>query len=100
MLRHLEIELATASGEAAAVELIVERARLLEAGDRSDDAREGWELALGRAPHHSAALKGLEIDLARRASDEPDDEYRWEDLVAHLGRMADAYSAQPNLAAW
>src|SRR5690606_30915856 len=49
MLRHLERELAVASREAAAVELLAERARLLEAGDRYDDAREAWELALGRA---------------------------------------------------
>jgi tetratricopeptide (TPR) repeat protein len=101
MLRHLEREIAVASGEAAAVELLVERARLLVAGDRADEAREAWELVLGRAPHHAASLKGLETDLGRRvfaASAAPPE--RWEDLVAHLGRMADAYSAQPNLAAW
>jgi cellulose synthase operon protein C len=109
MLRHLEREIAVASGEAAAVELLASRARLLVAGERHDDAREAWELVLGRAPHHAAALKGLETDLARRVFVEaPDrteivptaDEDRWEDLVAHLGRMADAYSAQPNLAGW
>jgi cellulose synthase operon protein C len=110
MLRHLDREIAVASGEAAAVELLVERARLLVAGDRTDDAREAWELVLGRAPHHSATLKGLETDLGRRVfSGEraaggdlvpTTDEDPWEDLVAHLGRMADAYSAQPNLAAW
>ncbi len=100
MLRHLERELAVASSEAAAVELLAERARLFEAGDRHDDAREAWELALGRAPHHSAALKGLEVDLIRRAFAAEASEDAWEDLVAHLGRMADAYSAQPNLAAW
>ncbi|MBX3208705.1 MAG: hypothetical protein KF764_26970 [Labilithrix sp.] len=116
MLRHLDREIAVASGDAAAVELLVERARLLVAGDRADDAREAWELVLGRAPHHSATLKGLETDLVRRVfvdSTTPTkihgdkgelvpttDEDRWEDLVAHLGRMADAYSAQANLAAW
>lgn len=110
MLRHLEREIEVASGEAAAVELLVERARLLVAGDRYDDARDAWELVLGRAPHHSAALKGLETDLGRRVFEErgadkadavpTTDEDRWEDLVAHLGRMADAYSAQPNLAGW
>lgn len=110
MLKHLEREIAVASGEAAVVELLVERARLLVAGDRQDDAREAWELVLGRAPHHSATLKGLETDLFRRVFEDrgPDksesvpttDEDRWEDLVAHLGRMADAYSAQPNLAGW
>ncbi|HEY8074066.1 MAG TPA: hypothetical protein VIF62_08155 [Labilithrix sp.] len=100
MLRHLERELAVASSESAAVELLVERARLLEAGDRQDDAREAWELALGRAPHNAAALKGLEADLWRRAFGPEPSEDAWEDLVAHLGRMSDAYAAQPSLAAW
>lgn len=100
MLRHLERELAGASSEAAAVELLAERARLLDAGDRADDAREAWELALGRAPNHAAALKGLEADLARRAFSGETGEDAWEELVAHLGRMADAYAAEPGLAAW
>ena len=101
MLRHLERELAVASSESSSVELLAEKARLLEAGDRADDAREAWELAIGRAPHHAAALKGLESDLARRAAKASEgDSDTWEDLVAHLGRMADAYSAQPDLAAW
>ncbi len=102
MLRHLEREIATASGDAAAVELLAERARLLVAGDRAEDARDAWELVLGRAPHHAATLKGLETDLSRRAfaDDASPNEDQWEDLVAHLGRMADAYSSQPNLAAW
>lgn len=110
MLQHLDREIAVASGDSAAVELLVERARLLAAGDRLDDARETWELVLGRAPHHAAALRGLETDLARRVFADrgvekielvpTTDEDPWEDLVAHLGRMADAYSAQPNLAGW
>ena len=100
MLRHLERELTVASSESAAVELLAEKGRLLEAGDRADDAREAWELALGRAPHHAAALKGLEADLVRRAFAENADEDAWEDLVAHLGRMSDAFASQPNLAGW
>ncbi len=100
MLRHLERELAVASSESSAVELLAEKARLLEAGDRSEDAREAWELALGRAPHHAAALKGLEADLVRRAFADDADDDAWEDLVAHLGRMSDAFAAQPNLAGW
>ena len=99
MLRHLERELSASASESASVELLVERARLLEAGDRPDDAREAWELALGRAPHHAAALKGLESDLVRRTAQSEADEDVWEDLVAHLGQMADAYSAQGDLAA-
>jgi tetratricopeptide (TPR) repeat protein len=100
MLRHLDRELTVASSESAAVELLAEKGRLLEAGDRADDAREAWELALGRAPHHAAALKGLEADLVRRAFVEGADEDAWEDLVAHLGRMSDAFASQPNLAGW
>lgn len=100
MLRHLEREIAGASAEATAVELVAERARLLDAGDRADDAREAWELALARAPHHAAALKGLEADVARRAYEDEGSDDTWEDLVAHLGRMSDAYAAQPALAAW
>ena len=109
MLHHLEREIEVASGEQAAVELLVERARLLVAADRLDDARDAWELVLGRAPHHAAALKGLELDLARRVFEERPGETEllpttnpdhWEDLVSQLGRMADAYSAQPNLAGW
>lgn len=100
MLRHLERELAVASSESAAVELLAERARLLGAGDQIEDARESWELSLGRAPHHAAALKGLEADLVQRAFADTADDDTWEDLVAHLGRMSDAYAAQPNLAAF
>jgi cellulose synthase operon protein C len=108
MLRHLDHEIEVASGEASTVELLVERARLLVAGDQVDEARDAWELVLGRAPHHAAALKGLEGDLGTRAYVPQEDgsivpttdEDRWEDLVAHLGRMADAYSAQADLAAW
>lgn len=100
MLRHLEREIAGAASEATAVELVAERARLLDAGDQADDAREAWELALARAPHHAAALKGLEGDLVRRAFEDETSDDRWEDLVAHLGRMSDAYAGQPALAAW
>lgn len=108
MLRHLDREIAVSAGEASTVELLAERARLLAAGDRADDAREGWELVLTRAPNHAAALKGLEADLWRRAflearpgdrGSEADPD-RWEDLVSHLGSLADAYSAEPSLAAW
>ncbi|HVJ90862.1 MAG TPA: hypothetical protein VM580_13750, partial [Labilithrix sp.] len=109
MLRHLERELAGASGDTAIVELLVERARLLGASDRPEEAHAAWELVLGRSPHHAAALKGFESALSRsvfvRAPGKDafiptTDDERWENLVAHLGRMADSYSAQPNLAAW
>ncbi len=100
MLRHLERELASASSESAAIELLAEKARLLEAGDRHDDAREAWERALGRSPQHAAALRGLEADLVRRALKGSADDDAWEDLVAHLGRMSDAFASQPDLAGW
>lgn len=100
MLRHLDREVAGASSDAAAVELLVERARLLEAGDRVEDAREAWEASLGRAPNHAAALKGLEASLVKRAFESEADDDAWEELVLHLGVMADAYASQPALAAW
>jgi len=113
ILHHLECELAVAASDAVIAELHVTRARLLEASGRDDDAREAWRLALGRAPQHAAALKGLESNLFQRACRTSDaaplrlearpadkNDGAWEDLVAHLGQMGDAYAAQPNLAAW
>lgn len=100
MLRHLEGELEVASAESTTTELIVEKARLLEASDRPAEAREAWELALGRSPRHPAALKGLEANLARVAYGSNADAQSWDDLAKHLGRMSDAFAAQPALAAW
>jgi lipopolysaccharide biosynthesis regulator YciM len=100
MLDHLEYELRAANTEAQRVELLVERARLLEAlGGHGAEARATWEQALAHAPSHPAALKGLEADLMARShsSGAPKD---WEALAAHLGRMADAYTADARLASW
>ncbi len=99
-LHHLERELEVASTETSATELVAEKARMLEACDRPDEAREAWELALGRSPRHAAALKGLEGNLVRRAYAEGADPKAWDDLALHLGRMSDAYAAEPALAAW
>ncbi len=100
LLAHLQRELSASTAEASTVELIVERARLLEAsGEKSDAIRAAWDQALTRAPHHAAALKGLESELvARTNADFGADAY--DALAGHLGRMADAYASEPRLAAW
>jgi tetratricopeptide (TPR) repeat protein len=100
MLAHLESELSAATGEPARVELLAEKARLLDAQSESTGAvRAAWEQALAHAPNHAAALKGLESVLLARAiaSDAAPD---WEALSAHLGHMAEAYGSEPQLAAW
>lgn len=111
MLTHLERELEVSATDTTTVELLAERARLLEAAGRFAEAREAWDVALARAPHHAASLKGLEANLMARTFGEkvvvagsppkpPPNDDDWEALVAHLGRMSDAHAAQPNLAAW
>ncbi|MCL2449099.1 MAG: hypothetical protein FWD17_09140, partial [Polyangiaceae bacterium] len=100
LLDHLEHELSAATGEGRRVELLCEKARVLESiGGRSDEVRAAWQQALDHAPHHPAALKGLENELVARtlASGAPGD---WDALAAHLGRMAEAYSGDAALAAW
>ncbi len=101
LLEHLEQELLAAASEEHRVELLVERARLLEAmGGRGRDVRAAWEQALAHAPGPSCGAQGdLEPELVVRAlaSGTAAD---WEALATHLGRMADAYALQPPLAAW
>ncbi len=100
MLEHLDQELAAASSDAHRVELLAEKARLLVAADdRGAEARAAWEQALAHAPHHAAALKGLEAELTARAhaSGAAAD---WNALATHLGRMADGYASEQPLAAW
>ncbi len=100
LLEHLDQELLAAASEAHRVDLLVEKARFLEAmGGRGREVRATWEQALAHRPDHPAALKGLEAELVVRAlaSGSPAD---WEALANHLGRMADAYATQPPLAAW
>jgi tetratricopeptide (TPR) repeat protein len=98
MLAHLEEELTAATSEATKVELLAEKARLLEASG-SGDVRGTWEQALTFAPHHAAALKGLEAELYARAGT-LDTLQDWEVLTLHLGRMADSYTEDAHLAAW
>jgi tetratricopeptide (TPR) repeat protein len=107
MLAHIEYELESATSEAATVELLAEKARLVDAlGDRHDTARAAWEAALTRAPNHPAALKGLEAQIVSRAlnvegaSAPVRRSEAYDALAVHLGRMADAYASAPKLAAW
>jgi tetratricopeptide (TPR) repeat protein len=101
MLGHLDHELTTTTKEALRVELLVERARLLDAmGERPEVIRSAWAQALGHAPEHSAALKGLEAELATRALQPAAPPDLFEAWAAHLGHMADAYSTERPLAAW
>jgi flagellar motility protein MotE (MotC chaperone) len=100
MLGHLQHELEAATSEAHKVELLVEKARLLEAmGDRSAEVRATWEQALVYAPNHTAALKGLEAELVARAH-AGNGASEWEALAVHLGRTADANASETRLAAW
>jgi cellulose synthase operon protein C len=100
MLAHLECELAAATTEAHRVELLAEKARLLDAvGGRGAEVRATWEQVLAHAPNHTAALSGLEAELMALAlsGGAPSD---WDALATHLGRMADAYGTETRLAAW
>lgn len=103
MLGHLEREISAARDETGAIALLVERARLKDAmGEQPEQVRSAWEHALARAPHHPAALKGLEVELYSETS-RPDADRRgdaFESLAGHLARMADAYADAPGLAAW
>jgi len=100
MLEHLAVEISGASSEATAVELLTERARLLAArGDRAAEAIAAWEHVLTRSPVHAAALRGLEAALWEETFENESVE-AYEALVAHLGRLADAYASQSDLAAW
>ncbi len=101
MLAHVEHEIAAATTDAHKVELLVVKARLLQAlGNRAPDAVATWELALAHAPNHAAALKGLEAELVARAMAPGATRREWEGLSAHLVRMAEAYENEAPLAAW
>jgi tetratricopeptide (TPR) repeat protein len=100
MLAHLEFELGAATTEAHHVELLAEKARLLDAvGGRGGEVRATWEKVLAHAPNHTAALAGLESELvaAAHAGAAPSD---WDALALHLARMAEAYATETRLAAW
>ncbi|MEO6574891.1 MAG: hypothetical protein ABIP89_13690, partial [Polyangiaceae bacterium] len=99
MLGHLEHELSASTEESATLELLVEKARLLDAtGEQADSVRAVWEQALIRAPRHAASLKGLEGELTTRANQGSLEAH--EALAYHLAQMADSYHSEPRLAAW
>ncbi|MEO6572266.1 MAG: hypothetical protein ABIP89_00410, partial [Polyangiaceae bacterium] len=97
LLEHLAAELASCASDGSRADLMAERGRLLEAaGEKPDQIRMAWEQALAAAPAHAGALKGVEA--ARIAAKGGTQAY--EDHAAHLARMAEAYAAEPKLAAW
>jgi thioredoxin-like negative regulator of GroEL len=101
MLAHVEREIEAATSEAHKVELLAAKASLLQAlGNRAPDAVATWEQALAYAPNHAGALKGLEAELVGRALAPGATRREWEALSNHLVRMAEAYEAEPPLAAW
>jgi tetratricopeptide (TPR) repeat protein len=100
MLSHLEKEILAATTETHKVELLAEKARTLDAiGGRGPEARTNWRQVLEHAPHHPAALTGLEATLYAQAA-ATGTSSDWEAVATHLGRMADAYSTEAHLAAW
>jgi len=94
LLVHLDAELAACGSEPARAGLLAERARLVEACSKKlTEPRAAWERVLSVAPQDPAGLRGLEGVLAGMPG-------AVEALAVHLGRMADAYVAEPRLAAW
>lgn len=100
LLAHLDREIAASSDASVSADRTAERARILEAAGRHDEAREAYDVALAKVPSHPAALRGLEAALVRRALERDDDPDGWEALATHLGKMSDVYAADPSLAAW
>ncbi len=92
LLVHLDAEIA-ATTDAGRADRLAERGRLLRAsGDGAAEVRHAFERALEHTPRHAAAMKGLEEALSIEGSEA--------DLARHLGEMAEAYAADPELAAW
>ncbi len=91
-LKHLDAELAECVSAQPRADLLAERARLLEAsGQKVSLVRAAWEQTLDCSPLHAAALRGLETSLLAEQAHEA--------LAMHLHRMAEAYDADPSLAA-
>ena len=66
LLGHVEAELAHASEGALRTGLLAERARLLGALGRGDDALAAWSLVLQNDPRNAAALRGKEVAIANQ----------------------------------
>jgi serine/threonine-protein kinase len=94
LIRHLDAEIELLPSAVSRADLLAERARILDAaGEPTEALRAAWERALAADPKSPAALKGLEAVLAT----EPQNR---RELATHLARMADAFAAEPALAAW
>jgi serine/threonine protein kinase len=94
LVAHVDAEIALAASESARAALLAERARLLQAaGEPSAVVRAAWERALAASPAAPAALGGLDAVLSL------DDGAR-EAHARHLAALAEAYAAEPRLAAW
>jgi serine/threonine protein kinase len=94
LVNHIDAEIAACASEMVRADLLAERARLLAAAAvPRHEVRTAWERALDASPSLPAALSGLEAVLTQEPSAS--------DLQAlHLARMAEAYAAEPRLAAW
>ena len=97
LLVHLDQEIAQASSDALRVPLLTERARLLEAAGRNDEALAAWSHVLAQDPRSPAGLRGKESALALADDATPG---IWEARATHLGELADAYAGDPRVAAW
>lgn len=102
MLALVDDAIIAAETDRARADLFGERARLLATLGRPAEARAAYEEALGLAPDHPAALRGLEAVL--RASGDRDSVAA---LAKHLDVLADRYApaegkadGDPRVAAW
>jgi serine/threonine protein kinase/tetratricopeptide (TPR) repeat protein len=93
LVAHIDAEIALLPSDAPRGAMLAERARVLDAaGEPADVVRAAWEAALAVDPKNGAALKGLEDVLVAAPGER-------EALATHLGRLAEAYGAEPSLAA-
>ena len=87
MLSLVDDAIVAAETDRARADLFGERARLLAALGRLPEARAAFEEALGLAPEHPAALRGLEAVL--RADGSPEAVHA---LAGHLETLAERYA--------
>jgi tetratricopeptide (TPR) repeat protein len=97
LLHHVDEEITQAPEGPFKTTLLTERARLLTALGRNDDALATWSQVLAFDPHHPAALTGKEMTLSLAGAA---GQALWEAEAAHLGVMAEAYAEDAPTAAW
>jgi tetratricopeptide (TPR) repeat protein len=97
ILAHLDAEIAEAEEGLARVSLLAERARILSALGRNDDALAAWSHVLAHDPAHPAALRGKEAALERGGDSS---EASWAARADHLDQMAEAAGEDARAAAW